>query len=176
MLEISIFGILAAFTLGGSIAMISNKQPVFSAFGFLVAMIGLAGMFALLNSQFLAIAQILVAVGAIVVLSMLTILTVNAQDDNLPKEPNKLKWLLFTSVLVTPFTLLTYKILSTLPNKFSDIETIDSKVIGNVLFSDWVFPFEVLSILLLTAMVAAIVISKKGSCDMPANSKRRRRL
>ncbi|SFZ97405.1 NADH-ubiquinone oxidoreductase chain J [hydrothermal vent metagenome] len=176
MLEISIFGILAAFTLGGSIAMISNKQPVFSAFGFLVAMIGLAGMFALLNSQFLALAQVMVAVGAIVVLSMLTILTVNAKDENLPKEPNKFKWIIFTSVIITPFTVLIYKILSTLPNKFSDLETIDSKIAGSVLFSDWIFPFEILSILLLTAMIAAIVISRKDTCDVPASTKRRRRL
>ena len=54
MLEVSIFAILALFMLGGSIAMITNKQTVFSAFGFLVTMIGLAGMFALLNAQFLS--------------------------------------------------------------------------------------------------------------------------
>ena len=82
MLEVSIFIILALFMLGGSIAMITNKQTVFSAFGFLVTMIGLAGMFALLNAQFLAIAQILVSVGAVVVLSMLTILTVNELESH----------------------------------------------------------------------------------------------
>ena len=91
MLEISIFSILALFMIGGSIAMITNRQTVFSAFGFLVAMIGLAGIFALLNSQFLAVAQIMVSVGAVVVLSMLTILTVNANEKSLPHEPNKTK-------------------------------------------------------------------------------------
>ena len=85
MLEISIFTILALFMLAGSIAMISNRQTLFSAFGFLVAMIGLAGMFALLESRFLAIAQIMVSVGAVVVLSMLTILTINSKNENLPR-------------------------------------------------------------------------------------------
>lgn len=162
MLEISIFSILALFIIGGSIAMISNKQTVFSAFGFLVAMIGLAGIFALLNSQFLAIAQIMVSVGAVVVLSMLTILTVNARETNLPKEPHKYKWIIFSSILVTPFTVLLYKTLTTLPDHFSTMETINSKVIGKLLFSEWVLPFEILSILLLSAMLGAIVIARKS--------------
>ena len=162
MLEISIFSILALFMIAGSIAMITNRQTVFSAFGFLVAMIGLAGIFALLNSQFLAIAQIMVSVGAVVVLSMLTILTVNANGENLPHEPNKTKWIIFSSVLVTPFTILLYKTLTTLPDHFSTMETINSKVIGKELFSEWVLPFEILSILLLSAMVGAIVIARKS--------------
>lgn len=162
MLEISIFSILAMFMLGGSIAMISNKQTLFSAFGFLVAMIGLAGMFALLDSRFLALAQIMVSVGAVVVLSMLTILTVNAKDENMPHEPNKFKWIIFSLILVTPFTLLLYKTLTSMHQNFSEMETISSKVIGKLLFSEWVLPFETVSILLLTAMVGGIVIARKS--------------
>ena len=173
MLEISIFAILALFMLGGSIAMITNKQTVFSAFGFLVAMIGLAGMFALLNSQFLAIAQIMVSVGAVVVLSMLTILTVNAKGDALPKEPHKFKWIIFSSIVVAPFTLLLYKILTTLPEKFSAMGTVNSKVVGKLLFSEWVLPFEILSILLLSAMVAAIVIARKSKNRSKSKTRRR---
>ena len=160
--------------LGGSIAMIVNKQPVFSAFGFLVTMIGLAGMFALLNSQFLAIAQIMVSVGAVVVLSMLTILTVNAKEENLPKEPHKFKWIIFSGIVVAPFTLLVYKTLSILPAHFSDIGTINSKVVGELLFTDWVLPFEILSILLLSAMLGAIVIGRDSKKKKKKSQKRRR--
>ncbi|WP_415250125.1 NADH-quinone oxidoreductase subunit J [Sulfurimonas sp.] len=161
MLEISIFSILALFMLGGSIAMITNKQTIFSAFGFLVAMIGLAGMFALLDSRFLAIAQIMVSVGAVVVLSMLTILTINAKEENLPHEPNKYKWIVFSVILVSPITLLIYKSMSDMYTHFSKIEPVTSKVVGSLLFSEWVLPFEIVSILLLTAMVGAIVIARK---------------
>ena len=173
MLEISIFAILALFILGGSLAMISNKQTVFSAFGFLVAMIGLAGMFALLNNRFLAIAQIMVSVGAVVVFSMLTILTVNAKEENMPKEPHKFKWILFSTVLVAPFTFLLYKVLSALPKHFSDVGSIDSQVVGKLLFSEWVLPFEVLSILLLSAMVSAIVIARKQQRKKRSTPRRR---
>ncbi len=159
--------------LGGSIAMITNKQTVFSAFGFLVTMIGLAGMFALLNSQFLAIAQIMVSVGAVVVLSMLTILTVNSKEENLPREPHKYKWIMLSVLLVTPFTVLLYKTLLILPEHFRSIGTINSKVMGKLLFSEWVLPFEILSVLLLSAMVGAIVIARKKK-RRPKNLKERR--
>ena len=85
LLETSIFSILALFMLGGSITMIMSRQTIFSAFGFLVAMIDLAGIFALLDARFLAVAQIMVSVGAIVVLSILTVLTINMREENLPQ-------------------------------------------------------------------------------------------
>jgi NADH-quinone oxidoreductase subunit J len=160
-LEISIFTILALFMLGGSIAMITNRQTLFSAFGFLVTMIGLAGMFALLDSRFLAIAQIMVSVGAVVVLSMLTILTINAKNENLPHEPNKYKWIFFATLLVSPITFLMYKSTSALYQSFSTMEPVSSKVVGKLLFSDWVLPFEIVSILLLAAMVGAVVTARK---------------
>ena len=168
MLEISLFVILALFMLGGALAMIFNKQTVFSAFGFLVTMIALAGMFALLESRFLAVAQIMVSVGAVVILSMLTILTVNAKEEQLPYEPNKYRWMLLSGLLVLPFTLLMYKTLSHLYHTFSPMQNVTTEVMGKALFSHWVLPFEIVSILLLSAMVGAIVIARKWntrSCD-----------
>ena len=162
-LEISIFSILAMFMLAGSIAMITNKQTVFSAFGFLVAMIGLAGMFALLDSRFLAIAQIMVSVGAVVVLSMLTILTINAKDKSVPLERHKYKWMFFAILLVSPITLLIYKSTSAMYENFASLEVVTSKVVGSLLFSEWVLPFEIVSILLLSAMLGAIVIARKDT-------------
>ena len=161
-LEQSIFTILTLFMLGGSLAMILNKETIFSAFGFLLSQIGLAGVFAMLDNRFLAIAQIMVSVGAIVVLSMLTILTLNAKEENLPKEPAKLGWMLLSAFIVAPFTYLLFYALNTLPAHFSKIESINSKVIGGLLFSEWVLPFEIVSILLLSAMMGAIIIAKKS--------------
>lgn len=161
MIQEIIFGILAMFMIGGSLAIITNRQTIYSAFGFLVVMLGLAGMFALLDNRFLAIAQILVSVGAVVILSLITILTINAKEKNLPKEENKYRWIFINSIIVAPFTFLIYKALLTLPKHFSNSEVYTSKVIGNLLFKEWVLPFEIISILLLSAMLGAIVIAKK---------------
>jgi len=161
-LEIIIFSILAAFMIGGSLAMITNKQTVFSAFGFLVAMLGLAGMFALLDNRFLAIAQIMVSVGAVVVFSMLTILTINMKEKSLLVEPDKFKWIAFSIVLIAPFTYLLYKSLSSTALKFStSIQTFDTKAVGHELFTSWALPFEMVSILLLVGMLGSIVIARK---------------
>ncbi|MEA1915000.1 MAG: NADH-quinone oxidoreductase subunit J [Campylobacterota bacterium] len=170
MLEISIFSILAVFLIGGSVAMITSAQTLFSAFGFLVSMIALAGMFALLDNRFLAIAQIMVSVGAIVVLSMLTILTINMKTQNLPDEPNKYKWIFFTTVLVLPITVLMYKSTSALYDHFAQMEVITSKVVGEQIFTNWVLPFEIVSILLLAAMVGAIVIARKDTIKQEEQS------
>jgi NADH-quinone oxidoreductase subunit J len=159
-LEISIFTILALFILGGSIAIITNKQSIFSIFGFLIVMIGFAGMYALLDNRFLALAQIMVTVGAIVVLSMLAVLSVNSKEQNLPSEPDKYRWILFSSILVIPFTYLIYKTLSAVAKDFTQ-NGFTSKDIGQELFNSWVLPFEVVSILLLSAMIGAIVIARK---------------
>ena len=160
-MEIIIFTLLALFMIGGSLAMIANRQTIFSAFGFLVAMLGLAGVFALLDSRFLALAQIMVSVGAVVVLSVLTILTINMKEKSLPVEPDKFKWIFFTSLLVAPFTYLLYKTLSSMAKEFSSTQIVSSTAIGKELFSNWVLPFEILSILLLVAMLGAIVIARK---------------
>ncbi len=160
-LELIIFSILTLFMLGGAFTMISAKQTLYSAFGFLVSMLALAGEFALLNSKFLAIAQVMVSVGAIVVLSLLTILTINTKVENLPKEPYKYLWIAFSLLIVSPFTLLLYKVLTTLPAHFAQAQTITTKLVGKTLFSGWVLPFEIVSILLLVAMLGAIIIAKE---------------
>lgn len=167
MLENSIFAILALFLLFGSLGMISFKQTVFSGLSFLLAMMALAGLFALLENSFLFLAQIMVSVGAVVVISLLVMLSVNVNEKNLPKEPAKFRWMLFSALLVSPFALLMYKSLTHLDREF--VETVAGygslKMMGSTLFSDWVLPFEIVSVLLLTAMVGAIIIARKE----PAN-------
>ena len=162
-LELSIFFILALFLSGGSLGMILFKQTLYSAFSFLLAMLALAGMFALLDNSFLFLAQIMVSVGAVVVLSLMVIVSLNAKDENLPDEEHKFKWTLISSILVIPFSLLMHKALQSTHLKFE--ETVEGygslKMMGKTLFTDWVLPFEVVSILLLAAMVGAIAIARK---------------
>ncbi len=163
MLENSIFAILALFLLGGSLMMLWSRQTIQSAFGFLIAMLAMAGIFALLQNSFLFLAQIMVSVGAVVVLSLMVITTINLKDENLPKESRKLPWMLLSALLVAPFSLLMYKSLVSLHQGFeSSKEGYGSlKMMGEELFTGWVLPFEIVSVLLLAAMVAAIVIARK---------------
>jgi len=162
-LENSIFAILALFLLMGSLGMIIFKQTLFSAISFMLAMLALAGMFALLQNSFLFLAQIMVSVGAVVVLSMLVIVSVNIKEVNLPKEPAKFRWMILSAVLVTPLAMLIYKALTHVHAVFEKTtEDYGSlKMMGATLFQEWVLPFEIVSVLLLAAMVGAIVIGRK---------------
>ncbi|MEA3373247.1 MAG: NADH-quinone oxidoreductase subunit J [Campylobacterota bacterium] len=165
MLENSIFAMLALFLVGGAAGMLWFKQTLFSAFSFMVAMLALAGIFALLENSFLFLAQIMVSVGAVVVLALMVVVSVNLKEENLPQEPLKLQWMLLSALLVTPFSILMYKSLTYLHRSFENTKegygTL--KMMGDELFSSWVLPFEIVSVLLLTAMVAAIVIARKES-------------
>ncbi|RLA71876.1 MAG: NADH-quinone oxidoreductase subunit J [Epsilonproteobacteria bacterium] len=163
MLENSLFGILALFLLGGSLGMIFFTQTLFSAISFMFAMLALAGMFALLENSFLFLAQIMVSVGAVVVLSMLVIVSVNLKASNLPHESAKGRWIIFSALLVTPLAMLIYKALAHTHTLFekTDEGYGSLKMMGATLFSDWVLPFEIVSVLLLAAMVGAIMIGRK---------------
>ena len=167
MLENSIFAILALFLVGGSLMMLWSKQSVLSAFGFLIAMLAMAGVFALLENSFLFLAQIMVSVGAVVVLSLMVITAINMKEEDLPDEPYKLRWIFFSAVLVAPFSLLMYRALTHIHQSFETSKegygTL--KQVGGELFSHWVLPFEIVSVLLLAAMVAAIVIARKESAQ-----------
>jgi NADH-quinone oxidoreductase subunit J len=164
-LENSIFAILALFLLIGSMGMVAFKLTLFSGLSFLLAMLALAGMFALLQNSFLFLAQIMVSVGAVVVIALLVIVSVNINERNLPREPNKFQWMFFSTLLVTPFGLLMYKSLTHLHRTFLLTEPGygSLKTMGATLFSDWVLPFEIVSVLLLAAMVGAIIIARKES-------------
>ncbi len=163
MLETSIFAVLALFLLTGAVMLLWSRRTVLSAFGFLIAMLAMAGIFALLGNSFLFLAQIMIAVGAVVVLSLMVIMTINMRDDRLPDEPHKLRWMLLSTLLVAPFSLLMYRSLIHLHRSFvaSGEGYGTLKATGAELFSHWVLPFEIVSVLLLAAMVAAIVIARK---------------
>jgi NADH-quinone oxidoreductase subunit J len=164
-LENSILLILALFLVGATVGMLCFRQVAYSAFSFLVAMLALAGLFALLENTFLFVAQIMVSVGAVIVLSLMVIVTLNIREEHLPDEPFKWRWMLLSLLLVSPFSLLMYKALTHLHRTFevSKEGYGTLKLMGGELFENWVLPFEIVSVLLLVAMVAAIVIARKES-------------
>jgi NADH-quinone oxidoreductase subunit J len=165
LLESSIFYILALFLVGGSLGMILFRQSVFSAISFLLAMIALSGMFALLHQSFLFLAQILVSVGAIVTLALLVIVSVNIKEENLPHTRLSVKKVLGMIILIVPIVLL---ISYGIDNANLSFPAVDEEYgslsqMGQTLFYKWALPFEIISILLLVALIGGILISKRGA-------------
>ncbi len=162
-MESIIFFVLAFFLLSGAIMIVFCKESIYSAIGFLMVMVAMAGMFALLHHSFLFLAQILVGVGAVVVLSIMIILSINLKDENQPQQNIMPSKIALTTLMVAPIVgLLLYAVIKAdftfapiAPN-FGTIEAM-----GKELFTHWVLPFEIVSILLLGAMVGAIVLSHR---------------
>ena len=145
---------------------IFNTSPVGSAMCLIGMMLGLAGIFVLLQAHFIAILQIIIYAGAIMVLFMFVIMLLNlkqaASADWVARDKNRLISIL-TGVLAVGIL---YKIIditfladlnspAELPDTFGTVATI-----GESLFTDFVLPFEVASLLLLAAMIGAVVLAK----------------
>jgi len=149
-----------------ALGVVFNNSPVGSAISLIGMMLGLAGIFILQQAHFIAILQIIIYAGAIMVLFMFVIMLLNLKkgDDAgwISRERNLLLSVL-TGILATGILYKVSDIIFTRKMNTPAILT-DSfgtvAVIGETLFTDFVLPFEVASILLLAAMVGAVVLAK----------------
>ena len=159
-----IFVALSIFAIVGGVMMLVYKNPMYSALGLLVSILAVAGLFALLNATFLFMVQIIVYAGAIMTLILFLLMFLNIKEEDLPKEPKKYMLIGIGAVIMIPFNLVILKAVSNLPDaNMNIIEGTfgDIKPIGEILYSDWILSFELVSILLLIALVGSIVLAKR---------------
>ena len=145
--------------------MISAHRPIDSALSFIVTLISIAALFALVNATFLFVVQIIIYAGAILSLIIFIIMFLNIKDENLPDEKYKNYWLLATSAIIAPFSgiLIDLIVRSDIATGAAcDANFGNIKDVGVTLFSKWVLPFELVSILLLVALVGAVTLSKRS--------------
>jgi len=149
-----------------SILTVTSRKILRAAVYLLVVLVSSAGLYFMLNYQFLAAVQLTLYAGGIVVLIIFSILLTSHISQRF--EPVGWKKSLFSALAVITGAILS--VITILDYKFSATteaaKEIDMKLIGKSLLSvgndGYVLPFEVISILLIAAMVAAIVIAKKG--------------
>ena len=159
-----LFWILTVAALFSAIMVISSKNPVHSVLWLVAAFFAISGHYILLNAQFLAIVNIIVYAGAIMVLFLFVIMLMNL---NKSTEPLKNRWLQIIGILSGGCLLLV--LVAALRNteiskNMTLVNTGDAgliKTLGRELFTTFVVPFEISSILFLSAMVGAVVIGKK---------------
>ena len=159
-----LFAILALLTIVSSVVMISAHRPIDSALSFIITLISIAALFALVNATFLFVVQIIIYAGAILSLILFIIMFLNIKDDNLPDEKYKNRWLLATSIIITPFSAILIDLIlrsDIAVNGVSDEKFGTIKDVGLTLFSQWVLPFELVSILLLVALIGSVTLSKR---------------
>lgn len=155
--------LLGLMMIGAALGVVLLSNIVYSAFLLGAVFVSLSGLFILLNAGFVAAAQILIYVGAVNVLILFGIMLVNKREDFIVQANAWVGKVVAAVVCVGLFALLGAMILST-PWSLSDaIAAGDNAtvMIGLHLFSDFLLPFEVASVLLLIALLGAIVLARR---------------
>jgi NADH-quinone oxidoreductase subunit J len=159
-----LFWFLSVLALFGALMVVTSKNPVHSVLWLIATFFSISGHYILLNAQFLAIVNIIVYAGAIMVLFLFVIMLMNL---NKTTEPQKNRWLKLAGGIAGGCLLLVLIAAlkdSEVKQQVAQVKTGDIgliKSLGRELFSTYVVPFEISSILFLSAMVGAVVIGKK---------------
>ena len=158
-----LFYVFAALTLLCGILVIANpfsRSPVTSAMFLVLTIISMAGLFVLLHAFFLAAVQILVYAGAVMVLFLFVIMLLDLKEE----DRRKIKLFGFLGGLVSVgaiFTVFIKSLASIRPDAAPPTLEGETYALGKLLFTQYVLPFEIVSVLLLVAMVGVILLSKK---------------
>ena len=169
-MEMLLFWPLAVIALGASISMITQRNPVYSALFLILTLLCLAGLFLLLRAHFLAVIQIIVYAGAIMVLFLFVIMLLDIRRAEVTLSRVRLQKTL-GSILVALALLLIVKTTWVLGSgavgemaMVKDASAIPdfgtAPALGRALFSSYVLPLELAAVLLFVALIGAIVLSK----------------
>lgn len=160
-----LFYVFAALTLLCGLLVIVNpfsRNPVTSAMFLVLAIISLSGMFVLLHAFFLAAVQIIVYAGAVLVLFVFVIMLLDLKEE----QRRKIKLFGFVAGLIAVGGVVSAFMQSIASVKASPEEASlrqegDTVSLGHLLFTNYLLPFEIVSVLLLVAMIGVILLSKK---------------
>ena len=160
-----LFYVLAALTLVFGALVVANpfsRNPVTSAMFLVLTIISMAGLFVLLNAFFLAAVQVLVYAGAVMVLFLFVIMLLDLKEE----ERRKIKLTGLVAGVASVGAIVVIFVRSLLASKPGENLPApsaigDTATLGKMLFTKYLLPFEIVSILLLVAMVGVILLSKK---------------
>ena len=164
-----LFWVLATVAIAASILVVAQRNPMYSVMLLIVSFAALSGLYVLLQAPFVAVIQIIIYAGAIMVLFLFVVMLLNApheetgQDERLHafRRPGPFR---FGIVLAVALAIeLTWALTRNggETGAFPGAAVSSVREIGKSLFTEYAFPFEVTSILILVAMVGAVVLAKK---------------
>lgn len=159
-----LFIFLAVLAVASALAMVINKNTVNSALFLVLNMISLAGLFLLLKAQFLAVIQVLVYAGAIMVLFLFVIMLLNVEDEESLFNKFRVKYFVAFLLGVVVFSQILYSIgsfsdtLPTVAPEMTEVGTVEA--IGDVLYTEYLLPFHIIAMLLTAAMNGALMVAQ----------------
>ncbi|NIK79395.1 NADH-quinone oxidoreductase subunit J [Paenibacillus castaneae] len=162
--EFVAFFVLSVIMICGAVLMISLEKVVHMVISMAAVFLGLAGMFVLLEAEFVAFVQVLIYAGAVSILMIFGIMMTKHQQEEREKAKPLHETLAAVGAL-SLFGILFYAIRTTTfpePTPFQGSHD-NTMAIGELLYTGYVIPFELLSVLLTVAFIGAIVLAKKGA-------------
>ncbi len=165
--EVIIFITLSLIAAISAVLMITRSNPVISALFLILNFGALAGIYLLLNAQFIAVAQVIVYAGAIMVLFLFVIMLLRPENEKKIFASNPLIKTLSIVIGGLIFIQLIYLIFIVKPSESQSPEAAQSiqagtiEKIGTLLFTEYILPFEAAGFLLLAATIGALVLAKK---------------
>jgi NADH-quinone oxidoreductase subunit J len=162
------FYVLSTLILGFAVLVVSTRNTVHAVLYLVLNFLAVAALYVLLTAQFLAVIQVLVYAGGIVVLYLFVVMLVNLkrppEDHSAPQRQGWLGFGLSGLVLVELGAIIAYGAVAPAGPanaQNSDLAMNNVERIGMLLYTDYLIPFEVASMLLLVAMVGAIILAKR---------------
>ena len=163
-LELVLFTILGALAIGSAVGVIAVRSPISAAMSLVVHFIALAGLYLSLNAMFMAAIQVLVYAGAIMVLVVFVIMLLNlGSEDSLRERFSSRQGLgIAMSILLGAGLIFTItRVAFDAPGESGLPPGGSVEAVGKALFIDYVYPFEMVSLILLAAVVGAVVLAKR---------------
>jgi NADH-quinone oxidoreductase subunit J len=168
MLEWILFVVLATVTVATALVVILHRNPVASAIFLILTFFCLAGIYLLLNAQFIAVIQVLVYAGAIMVLFLFVIMLLNLEKEKKIIVRHRLQktfGIFLGIVLLLQIGAVFHSVFLSAakggfpPEKVAALG--NTEVVARLLFTDFLLPFEITSVLLLVAIIGAIILAKR---------------
>jgi NADH-quinone oxidoreductase subunit J len=158
-----IFYFLSILSLYSAIMVLASRKPIHSLLYLTLTFFTIAGMYILLNAQFLAVVHIIVYAGAIMVLFLFTVMLLNLNKEERSPKPWWVKMMAILTggmLMIVLFAIFrSYDLAVATDPSVTQIGLV--KNLGKVLYKEYLLPFELSSILFLTAMVGAVLLGKK---------------
>lgn len=158
---------LALLTLTSALMVVFSRNPIYSVLYLVICFFSISGHYILLQAHFLAAVNLIVYAGAIMVLFLFVIMLLNLNKESEPQKTNAFKAAaIFSGSLIMILIAASSRSFelqgpaATIPNDFGTV-----KAIGMVLFTEFLLPFEVASVLLISAMVGAVILARKHHTD-----------
>jgi len=167
-----LFWVLAAAAVSASVLVVGQRNPMYSVLLLILSFGALSGLYTMLGAPFVAVIQIIIYAGAIMVLFLFVVMLLNAKEEEIPTGrlarmiggagPRRFGAVLAALLAVQLFwALRTLSVAEKMPSSSAPSTTV--KEIGVKLFREYAFAFEATSVLILVAMVGAIILARKES-------------